>query len=216
MRKPAIALAIAALAAAFPLPSGAGGARTGAPAAIVPVHPHAQPYVKPLGDVRHSQPQRHGPHSGAGHSRYPNAHLMPGLVVHPSHKPVHPIAGVPPHHPRPPRHVLFVGPAVVVPAPIGYAYTPYWAQELPAPAFAIDGDTFDSGGVRYRLYGIDTPELDEPLGPHARARLQQLLGLGSVTVIPVAMDVYGRQVADVMVAGLNVAGVLRAEGFAKQ
>jgi endonuclease YncB( thermonuclease family) len=215
MRIPALALAAAALAAAFPLPSGAGGARMGAPAAIVPVHPHAQPYVKPLGDVRHSQPQPHGPHAGAGHSRHPNAHLMPGLVVYPPHRPTHPIAGVPPHHRPPARHVHFIGPAVVVAAPIWYAGAPYGVQELAAPAYAIDGDTFDSGGVRYRLYGIDAPELDEPLGPHARARLQQLLAIGPVTVIPLALDVYGRTVADVMVAGLNAAGVLRAEGFAK-
>lgn len=146
---------------------------------------------------------------------------MPGLVVYPGHTPVHPvhpmhpIAGKPPHHLPPARRVLFVGPAAVVSAPIAYGYMPYWPQELAAPAIAIDGDTFDAGGVRYRLYGIDTPELSEPLGERARARLQQLLAMAPVNVIPVAVDVYGRQVAEVVVAGLNLAAVLRAEGFAK-
>jgi len=184
--------------------------RAVSPAAAVPSQTYAQP-----------QPRPHAPHGGAHQQRYPYANLMPGLVVLPDHRPAHPvhpthpIAGSPPHHPPPARRVLFVGPAVVVSAPIGYAYMPYWAQELAAPAIALDGDTFDSGGVRYRLYGIDAPELGEPLGERARERLQQLLAMAPVSVIPVTVDVYGRQVADVMVAGLNVAGVLRAEGFAK-
>lgn len=86
---------------------------------------------------------------------------------------------------------------------------------LNVPAYAIDGDTFDAAGVRYRLSGIDTPELYEPHGREARERLQALLRGGSVTVIPVARDVYGRVVAEVLVAGVNVAAILRAEGFAK-
>jgi endonuclease YncB( thermonuclease family) len=210
MRKPAAAIALAALVLVVPLPTGAAGARAHAPAGMVAVRPHVQPQARP-----------HALHGGAHQQRYPYANLMPGLVVHHGHKPehpTHPIAGMPPHHHHhhpPVRRVLFVGPAVVVSAPIGYAYMPYWAQELAAPAIAIDGDTFDSGGVRYRLYGIDTPELGEPLGARARERLQQLLAMAPVSVIPVTVDVYGRQVADVIVAGLNVAGVLRAEGFAK-
>jgi endonuclease YncB( thermonuclease family) len=194
MRAPAVALAIAALAAALPLAAGATGARGHAPAGIVAVHPHAQPYVRPLGHVHHPQPLRHGPHPHAGHPRYPNAHLMPGLVVHPPHRHW--------HH------------AVVV-APIGYGFVPYSWYVLSGPTYVLDGDTFDAAGVRYRLYGIDTPELNEPLGPPARDRLQQLLAMGPVSVMPVAIDVYGRTVAEIMVAGYNLAAVLRAEGFAK-
>ena len=134
------------------------------------------------------------PPVGVGNPRYPYAHLVPGLVVHPSRKPMR---------------------RVVVAAPVRHGFMPHGPQMLLAPSFALDGDTFDSGGVRYRLYGIDTPELREPLGPQARVRLRQLLAMGPVSVIPVAVDVYGRQVAKVMAAGLNVAAVLRAEGFAK-
>jgi endonuclease YncB( thermonuclease family) len=183
MRNSGLAAALAALAVAFPPSAGAAGAR--APAGVLAVRPHVQP---------HPHPQPHAPHPGIGHARYPNAHLMPGLVVHPAHRPAR---------------------RVVVIAPLAYGFVHYAPQYLNAPAFAIDGDTFDSGGVRYRLYGIDTPELSEPLGAQARARLQQLLAMGPVTVIPVALDVYGRQVAEVLVAGWNVAAVLRAEGFAK-
>lgn len=119
---------------------------------------------------------------------------MPGLVVHPVHRPV--------------RRVLVISPRA-------HGFIHYAPQYLHTPALAIDGDTFDCDGVRYRLYGIDTPELGEPLGAQARVRLQQLLAMGSITVIPVAVDVYGRHVAEVLVAGWNVAAVLRAEGFAK-
>jgi endonuclease YncB( thermonuclease family) len=187
MRKPAVAIALAALVLVVPSPAGAAGARAHSPAGGVPARP--QPHFHPQ---QHSQ--QLGQHRGAGHPRYPYAHLVPGLVVHPPHRPVH---------------------RVVVVAPVAYGFTQYAPQYLQAPAIALDGDTFDSGGVRYRLYGIDTPELGEPLGQQARARLQQLLAMGQVSVIPVAVDVYGRLVAEVMVAGLNVAGVLRAEGYAK-
>jgi len=39
--------------------------------------------------------------------------------------------------------------------------------------------------------------------------------MGPVTVVPVARDVYGRIIADVVVGGLNLAQVLRTEGYAK-
>jgi endonuclease YncB( thermonuclease family) len=195
MRAPTLATALAALAAVLlPLPGGATGPRGHAPAGIVPLRPHAQPIVQPLARAHAPQAHRHAPHAGAGHPRYPNAHLMPGLVVHPPH-----------------RHWRYV--AAIV--PVGYGFIPYAPLYLTLPTLVIDGDTFDSGGVRYRLYGIDTPELHEPLGPQARDRLQQLLAMGPVTVVPVALDVYGRTLARVIAAGYDVAAVLRAEGFAK-
>jgi endonuclease YncB( thermonuclease family) len=195
MRAQTLATALAVLAAmALPLPGGATGPRGHAPAGMVPLRPHAQPIVQPLGRAHPSQAHRHTPHSGAAHARHPNAHLMPGLVVHPPHR----------HW----RHVTAI-------VPVGYGFVPYAPLYLTLPTLVIDGDTFDSGGVRYRLYGIDTPELDEPLGPQARDRLQQLLAMGPVSVMPVAVDAYGRTVAQVIAAGYDVAAVLRAEGFAK-
>jgi endonuclease YncB( thermonuclease family) len=78
-----------------------------------------------------------------------------------------------------------------------------------------DGDTFYIGPDTIRLRGIDTPELGEPKSWEARRRLAELLRQGPVTVIPRALDVYGRTVAIVLVRGQDVAVILRREGFAK-
>ena len=80
---------------------------------------------------------------------------------------------------------------------------------------AHDGDTFYAGGSKYRVLGIDTPELGTPRAEAARARLQQLLSAGAVTVQPVATDKYGRTVARVTVNGQDVAEVMRREGLQK-
>lgn len=89
------------------------------------------------------------------------------------------------------------------------------ARPIAGRPYAIDGDTFYSGGVRYRLRNIDTPEKGAPRAEAARVRLQQLLDSGSVTVEPHAIDKYGRTVAIVRVNGTDVADVLRREGFSK-
>lgn len=105
-------------------------------------------------------------------------------------------------------------PVHITPAP-AYAAPASGPFVLGVPAFAVDGDTFDAGGVRYRLAGIDTPELHEPHGYNARARLQQLLSLGELRLIPLGTDAYGRTLVEVLVGSWNVSGVLRAEGYAK-
>jgi endonuclease YncB( thermonuclease family) len=79
----------------------------------------------------------------------------------------------------------------------------------------IDGDTLAYGAERIRIRGIDTPEVSESGGFEASQRLDLLLREGPVTVIPRALDVYGRIVADVYVNDQNVAEVLKEEGYAK-
>ncbi len=79
----------------------------------------------------------------------------------------------------------------------------------------IDGDTFAYGAQRIRIRGIDTPEKSESGGFEATQRLELLLHEGPVTIVPEALDKYGRTVADVYVDGRNVAEVLKAEGYAK-
>jgi len=79
----------------------------------------------------------------------------------------------------------------------------------------IDGDTFAYGADRIRIKGIDTPEVSESGGFEASQRLDLLLREGPVMVIPQALDVYGRVVADVYVNNQNVAEVLKEEGYAK-
>ena len=63
--------------------------------------------------------------------------------------------------------------------------------------------------------GIDTPERGQPGARAAARRLASLLGAGPVVIVPVGRDVYGRTVADVYVAGWNVAEILRREGHQK-
>jgi endonuclease YncB( thermonuclease family) len=79
----------------------------------------------------------------------------------------------------------------------------------------IDGDTFAYGAERIRIKGIDTPEVSETGGFDASQRLDLLLREGPVTIIPQALDKYGRTLADVFVNDRNVAEVLKDEGYAK-
>lgn len=64
--------------------------------------------------------------------------------------------------------------------------------------YVIDGDTFiasdSTGEIRVRLWGVDAPEMSQPFGPEARARLASLLSDG-FRITPVAIDQYDRVVA---------------------
>ena len=92
----------------------------------------------------------------------------------------------------------------------------YGRHVVPPDAIRVhDGDTFYVGAESIRLRGIDTPELSHPKAAAATRRLIALLSSGPVTIVPRAEDVYGRTVADVYVAGRDVAGILRQEGFEK-
>jgi len=80
----------------------------------------------------------------------------------------------------------------------------------------VDGDTFWYGGERIRIRGYDAPERSESGGFEATQRLDLLLHEGQVVIIPQALDVYGRTVAEVYVDTRNVAEVMIAEGYTKQ
>lgn len=85
----------------------------------------------------------------------------------------------------------------------------------PGAVYVHDGDTIYVAREPIRLRGIDAPELDQPGGAAAKWRLVQLLRAGPVTIVPRLIDAYCRTVADVHAGGLDVAEVLRREGFAK-
>jgi micrococcal nuclease len=65
----------------------------------------------------------------------------------------------------------------------------------------IDGDsmmiTHAGGKKEVRLYGIDTPEFDQPFGRQARDFTRSLVLQKKVTVEPFEIDKYGRTVAKV-------------------
>jgi micrococcal nuclease len=69
---------------------------------------------------------------------------------------------------------------------------------------AIDGDTIRCGQERVRLHGIYAPELREPGGREARARLQQRLESGEVRIERRASDRYGRTIGSVYVGGSRI------------
>ena len=66
----------------------------------------------------------------------------------------------------------------------------------------VDGDTIkveaNGTAITIRLWGIDAPEVAQPVGTEARTKLLQLMPIGSqTTVYPFEKDIYGRTVATV-------------------
>src|SRR5690349_7038050 len=97
------------------------------------------------------------------------------------------------------RKTLFAG-------AIGCAVaTPSLGQKAPLPVHLSDGDSFALGGERYRLYGIDAPELHQectdargnswPCGTRARSELRRIIGTHPVQCRTLSTDRYGRNVA---------------------
>ena len=102
------------------------------------------------------------------------------------------------------------------------------AEHLLAAALAtilvIDGDTVEQAGVRWRLYGIDAPEIhrarcpaERQAGILAAARLIGLLKAqgGRLEAVPGRRDKYGRQVGRLLLGdGRDWAAISVAEGHA--
>lgn len=73
------------------------------------------------------------------------------------------------------------------------------------PGSVYDGDTLrvtdGSQEIKIRLCGIDAPEKAQPMGVESRDHLRALIdrGDGSLVVVPVEKDRYGRMVAEIFV-----------------
>jgi endonuclease YncB( thermonuclease family) len=87
-----------------------------------------------------------------------------------------------------------------------------------AHAFAevrvIDGDTFETGTERIRLFGIDAPESDQPGGPQAADALRRLIGKANPNCTEVDRDRYGRMVALCSVGGADLSLAMVRAGHA--
>lgn len=106
---------------------------------------------------------------------------------------------------------------------LGFA-GPVGAQVFDGPLVVIDGDTFDVGHTRVRLYGVDAPEIGQsctnPSGvawdcgtwvsEQVRARFEGQ----NVRCEEVVQDLYGRSVARCSVRGKDLGRALVQEGLA--
>jgi endonuclease YncB( thermonuclease family) len=96
-----------------------------------------------------------------------------------------------------------------------------------APIFGraaiVDGDTFDVGQIRIRLWGVDAPEARQDCtdahgrswrcGATARIALARLIGSMPVRCFPEYLDRDGRHVAKCSIGGRDIAGQLVAQGW---
>lgn len=112
---------------------------------------------------------------------------------------------------------LFVG--LMAGAPTAAAETPS------APITVVEGDTVQQGEDRWRLVGLDAPEIhharcpaEREAGVLAAARLVALIRAGGATLDPVAgkrkRDKYGRRLGRLMIGGEDWAAIAIREGHA--
>lgn len=83
----------------------------------------------------------------------------------------------------------------------------------------LDGDTFEMGGVIYRLNGIDAPEHGQrcgewDCGSAATRQLAELLGEAVVTCDPIETDAYGRVIATCFADGRDLSAEMIDKGMA--
>lgn len=78
----------------------------------------------------------------------------------------------------------------------------------------VDGDTFVSGGVTYRLALIDAPEKDQAYGLEAANFLTELVSDTPVTLTNRGEDRFGRVIADASINGISIAELMIENGYA--
>ena len=91
-------------------------------------------------------------------------------------------------------------------------------------AMVIDGDTIMVNGIRVRLYGIDSPEMDQMCkdaagadyrcGMLATSVLEEQIGGRQVTCTPVDIDKYGRFVSICVSNGWDLSAYMVLTGWA--
>ena len=100
---------------------------------------------------------------------------------------------------------------------------PVWA-EITGRIRVIDGDTFDVGQTRVRLYAIDAPEQDQSCltqqgaafacGQWASAQVADRFGGARATCTRIDTDRYGRTVAKCRARGVDMGQEIVAQGWA--
>ena len=113
--------------------------------------------------------------------------------------------------------LLVIAAAVVLTAPVDVRAEPQLVR-------LADGDSFSLGRERYRLYGIDAPELHQectdsrgqtwPCGTRARSELRRIIATHPVQCRTVSTDRYGRNIAVCHAGGRDLAEEMVRAGFA--
>ena len=80
----------------------------------------------------------------------------------------------------------------------------------------VDGDTFDIGATRIRVWGLDAPERGAPGSSQATAQLGRLIASKKVTCAVKDIDRYGRTVGQCLVGGRDVTAAMIASGTATE
>jgi endonuclease YncB( thermonuclease family) len=98
------------------------------------------------------------------------------------------------------------------------------AQGFGGVVRVIDGDTFDVGAVRVRLYGVDAPEIGQTCtngdgvqwdcGTWVAEQVRARIGGREISCETVTEDQYGRSVARCALAGQDLGRRLVSEGLA--
>lgn len=81
-------------------------------------------------------------------------------------------------------------------------------------AYVVDGDTVGIGGYRFRLQGVDAPELSMPYGGAAKREMADIVGRSIVICTPNGERTYDRLVAVCTVNGQDIGRVLISRGLA--
>lgn len=92
---------------------------------------------------------------------------------------------------------------------LALALSTYPALALDGPARVIDGDTMVIAHERIRLQNFNAPELDQPGGQQAKAKLQQITRGKTVHCDGKARDKYARLVARCSVNGVDIGKEMR-------
>ena len=97
--------------------------------------------------------------------------------------------------------VCAIAALIILPPSVCYA--------LDGPARVVDGDTLVIDHQRIRIQNFNAPEMNEPGGPEARAKMQALTSGHIVHCDPKARDKYARIVARCSVDGVDLGKAMR-------
>lgn len=97
--------------------------------------------------------------------------------------------------------------------------------DIDGPIHVIDGDTFDVGNVRVRLYGVDAPEVAQtcddaqgrawPCGAFVKEEISRRFEGETARCEEIDRDRYGRSVARCFVQGRDIGEEIVADGLAQ-